>query len=235
MPDSTVATRIIAALDLPTWDEARPLVQALMPRVRLFKVGITLFVREGRRPVDELHDMGAEVFLDLKLHDIPMQVAGAAAAAAGLGVRWLSLHTAGGARMLTEACAAVAGTRTELLGISVLTSLDQADLEGIGVEHTPAEAVEMRARLAAETGIHGLVCSPLEIARARAILGPDRSLVTPGIRLDPMAAGDDQKRVLGPAEALAAGASHLVMGRALVRATDPGAALARLEEALNDV
>ena len=235
MTDKTVATRIIAALDLPTWEEARPLVQALMPRVRIFKVGITLFVREGRRPIDELHEMGAEVFLDLKLHDIPMQVAGAAAAAAALGVRWLSLHTSGGERMLREACEAVAGTPTELLGISVLTSLDREDLAAIGVDHAPAEAVALRARLAAKAGLHGLVCSPLEIALAREALGPDRALVTPGIRLDPLAAGDDQKRVLGPAEALRAGASHLVMGRALVRATDPGAALARLEEALADV
>jgi len=223
---------VIAALDVPTWDEARAVVKRLRPRVRLFKVGLTLFVQEGRRAVDELHDLGVDVFLDLKLHDIPMQVAGAVANAARLNVRWLSLHTAGGLRMLADARAALpAGSRTRLLGISVLTSLDQADLGAIGVDRPLADVVEARAQLAARAGIHGLVCSPHEIARVRSVLGPDADVVTPGIRLE---AGptDDQKRVLTPAEALKAGASHLVIGRALTKPADPGAVLAALEQAM---
>jgi orotidine-5'-phosphate decarboxylase len=223
---------VIAALDVPTWDEARAVVARLRPRVKLFKVGLTLFVKEGRRAVDELHDQGVDVFLDLKLHDIPMQVAGAVANAAALGVRWLSIHTAGGLRMLADARAALPeGSPTRLLGISVLTSLDQADLGQIGVDRPLADVVEARARLAGQAGIHGLVCSPHEIARVRAVLGPGADVVTPGIRLE---AGpvDDQKRVLTPAEALRAGASHLVIGRALTKPGDPGAVLAALEQAL---
>jgi orotidine-5'-phosphate decarboxylase len=223
---------VIAALDVPTWDEARAVVARLRPRVKIFKVGLTLFVKEGRRAVDELHDQGVDVFLDLKLHDIPMQVAGAVANAAALGVRWLSLHTAGGLRMLADARAALPeGSPTRLLGISVLTSLDQADLAAIGVDRPLADVVAARAHLAAQARIHGLVCSPHEIARVRAVLGPDADVVTPGIRLE---AGpvDDQKRVLTPAEALRAGASHLVIGRALTKPGDPGAVLAALEQAM---
>ncbi len=229
---SKLETVVIAALDVPTWDEARAVVKRLRPRVTKFKVGLTLFVQEGRRAVDELHDQGVEVFLDLKLHDIPMQVAGAVANASKLGVRWLSIHTAGGLRMMADARAALPqGSPTRLLGISVLTSLDQDDLGRIGVDRPLADVVEARARLAAEAGIHGLVCSPHEIARVRAVLGPAADVVTPGIRLE---AGpvDDQKRVLTPAEALKAGASHLVIGRALTKPTDPGAVLATLDQAI---
>ena len=227
-----ITRHVIAALDAPTWEEARPVVQRLWPRVRTFKVGLTLFVREGARPVAEIQSLGADVFLDLKLHDIPMQVAGAVAAAARLGVRWLSLHTAGGERMLRDAVAALPqGASTGLLGISVLTSLDQEDLRAIGVDRSLADAVTARAALASKAGIHGLVCSPHEIALVRERLGPDAAVVTPGIRL---ATGPvhDQKRVMGPAEALRAGASHLVIGRALTDAGDVGAALAAFEEAL---
>ncbi len=231
---------VIAALDVPTWDEARAVVKRLRPRVTKFKVGLTLFVQEGRRAVDELHDQGVEVFLDLKLHDIPMQVAGAVANASKLGVRWLSIHTAGGLRMMADARAALPqGSPTRLLGISVLTSLDQDDLGRIGVDRPLADVVEARARLAAEAGIHGLVCSPHEIARVRAVLGPSADVVTPGIRLEAgpvpsalLGASDDQKRVLTPAEALKAGASHLVIGRALTKPADPGAVLATLDQAI---
>jgi len=195
-------------------------------------VGLTLFVREGARPVSEIQALGADVFLDLKLHDIPMQVAGAVAAAARLGVRWLSLHTAGGERMLLDAMEALPEDgRTGLLGISVLTSLDQDDLRAIGVVRALPEVVAARAALAAKTGLQGLVCSPHEIRLARAALGPGPAIVTPGIRLE-AGAVHDQKRVTTPAAALAAGASHLVIGRALTATADVGAALAALEEAL---
>jgi orotidine-5'-phosphate decarboxylase len=229
---TTIDRVVIAALDVPAWDEARAVVKRLRPRVTKFKVGLTLFVQEGRRAVDELHDLGVEVFLDLKLHDIPMQVAGAVANASKHGVRWLSIHTAGGLRMMADARAALPqGSPTRLLGISVLTSLDQGDLASIGVDRPLADVVEARARLAAEARIHGLVCSPHEIARVRAVLGPDADVVTPGIRLEP-GATDDQKRVLTPAEALRAGASHLVVGRALTKPADPGAALDDLARAI---
>jgi orotidine-5'-phosphate decarboxylase len=250
--------RLIAALDSPTWEEACPHVQRLAPRVKLFKVGLTLFVREGRRAVEEVQALGGQVFLDLKLHDIPMQVAGAVENAARLGVRWVSVHTAGGERMLSDAreAALKAGGGTGLLGISVLTSLDQADLGAAGIDRPLSEVVAARARLAARAGIAGLVCSPQEIRLVRPLLNPGQVLVIPGIRLPetvaPARSGalqterggawgapvppnpDDQKRVMGPIEALRAGADFLVMGRALVGAPDPMAVLARLEAEWND-
>jgi orotidine-5'-phosphate decarboxylase len=168
---------------------------------------------------------GHRVFLDLKFHDIPNTVAGAVRSAAGLGVHMMTVHAAGGPAMLAAAREAVAGRDNppELLAVTVLTSMDAAQLHATGIESLPAEQVERMARIALAAGFRGLVCSPMEIARMRAIAGPDAVLVIPGIRPAGAEVGD-QKRIATPAEALRSGASYLVVGRPITQAPDPAAA-----------
>ena len=176
--------------------------------------------------------LGLPVFLDLKLHDIPNTVAGAVREVGRLGVTMLTLHAAGGREMLEAATAAAAGapTRLALLGVTVLTSLDEADLQATGVAAQPAEQVLRLGRLALDAGLSGLVCSPLEIATLRDALGGVPRLVVPGIR--PSTGGDDQKRTMGPAEALTAGADILVIGRPITQAASPGEAAAAIARQL---
>jgi orotidine-5'-phosphate decarboxylase len=174
---------------------------------------------------------GRDVFLDLKFHDIPNTVAKAVGEAARLGVRIVDLHASGGAAMMTAARAEVTRVcrrerlrRPLLLAVTVLTSLDGADLRAVGVTADPARQVVRLARLAARSGMDGVVCSPREIAPLRRALGRRFTIVTPGVR-PPGAAVGDQKRVLTPGEAVAAGADHLVVGRPILQATDPVAAV----------
>ena len=229
--------RIFVALDTPDAARARSLARALAGRVGGFKVGLEAFVANGPSLVRELHDGGHVVFLDLKLHDIPNTVAGAAGAAARLGVAYLTVHALGGPSMIAravEACrehAPVGGPAPVVLAVTILTSPDDASLARIGVDGTCAQAVPRLAALAREAGATGLVCSPLEIAAARAA-HPDGVLVVPGIR--PAVPGprkpDDQARVATPAEAVRAGADRIVVGRPITEAADPAAAAEAIAE-----
>ena len=205
-------SKLIVALDVDTYDAATGLVESLAENVTIYKVGSQLFTREGPRMVEYLAGQGKQCFLDLKFHDIPNTVAKAVTAAGALpGVMMLTLHTAGGAEML-QAAADVAD-RPRLLGVTVLTSTG-GDVQ--------AEVLR-RAQLARECGLDGIVASARELPALRAALGPEFWIVTPGIR---PAGADlaDQKRVVTPGEAIAAGASYLVIGRPIVAAPDPAAA-----------
>ena len=215
--------RIIVALDFSSGAEALALAGRLAGRGLVMKVGLELFTREGPPLVRELRARGCEVFLDLKLHDIPNTVAKATEAAAALDVTFLTIHGCGGPAMLKAAVAA-AGERTKLLAISVLTSLDDADLAAVGVPGGAREQVLRLAGVAAAAGVPGLVCSPQELTALRTGAGAGLTLVTPGIRGPGDAAGD-QKRTMSPGEAVSAGADYLVVGRPITRSADPVSAV----------
>lgn len=199
-------------------------------RAGVLKVGLEAFLRFGASAVVEARATRARLFLDLKLHDIPNTVAGAVEAAAALGVDYLTIHAGGGPAMI-EAAARAANGRLAILAVTVLTSLDTAELARLDLPGTAAERALAWARLAREAGAQGVVCSPLEVAALRTELPRPFLLVTPGIR--PSGAGaDDQRRTATPAQALADGADLLVIGRPLTRAGDPAAALDQLAREL---
>jgi orotidine-5'-phosphate decarboxylase len=223
--------RIIVALDVDSLREAARVVRLLAPHVQCFKVGKQLFVHAGPDVVRLVQRAGRDVFLDLKFHDIPNTVAKAVLEAARLGVRFVDLHASGGPAMMEAAGAEVRRAcrreglrRPELLAVTVLTSLDAADLRAVGVPAPPARQVLRLARLAARAGMDGVVCSPHEIAVLRRALGRRLTIVTPGVRPPGTAAGD-QKRVLTPGAAVAAGADYLVIGRPVLQAAEPAAAV----------
>jgi orotidine-5'-phosphate decarboxylase len=219
--------RLAFALDYPTLAEARRGAARVRGAVGVVKVGLELFVREGPPAVKLGAELDADVFLDLKLHDIPETVERAVASAAELGARYLTLHAAGGPRMLERAARRAETSGLVLLAISVLTSLDAEDLERIGSDPDPARQALRLGRLARESGVPGIVCSPAEVGALRAALGPDSVLVTPGIR-SAGAAADDQKRTATAGQAIRAGASLLVVGRPIRDAADPHAAASAL-------
>lgn len=224
----TSADRLCLALDVPDLAAAERWVERTRHAIGTYKIGLELYCAEGRRALQRLRAAGApRLFLDLKLHDIPHTVAAAVRALADAGVDDLTVHTAGGPTMLAAARDAAREAGIRLLAVTVLTSLDAPALAATGVDRPIADLVRRRAHLAVELGITGLVCSPHELADLRADLGPDLHLVTPGIRLDDSPA-DDQKRTATPRAALAAGATRLVIGRALTAAPDPERALAAL-------
>ena len=223
---TTPAARIIPALDTPDPDRAAALATALASGCGPVKLGLELFTAQGPAAMRRITPL-APVFLDLKLHDIPNTVAGAVRSLLPLHPAMLTLHAGGGAPMIAAARAAAeaAGAdRPILLAVTVLTSLDAATLAATGVAGSPAEQVLRLARLAYEAGADGLVCSPQEVAAIRAALGPDPLLVVPGVRPAGSAA-DDQARTATPAEAIAAGADWIVVGRPITGAADPVAAL----------
>ncbi|HEX9093101.1 MAG TPA: orotidine-5'-phosphate decarboxylase [Coriobacteriia bacterium] len=229
MPD-----RIIVALDTPDAQSALDLASSLRGRARWLKVGMTLFCGEGPAVVHALSDMGFDVFLDLKLHDIPHQVEGAARALGGLGVGMVTVHAAGGPAMVAAAVkgaaagAARAGVpRPAVLAVTVLTSLDAVALASTGVRDDPSEQVRRLTALAIAAGADGVVCSPQEVAEARNLVGPRALVVTPGIR-PVWAEVGDQARVASPAAAFSSGASHIVVGRPVTGAKDPAAAFDRI-------
>jgi orotidine-5'-phosphate decarboxylase len=220
---------IIAALDVPTVQQALELAQQLAPVVGAFKIGKELFTSAGPDIVRRVRDTGASVFIDLKFHDIPNTVAKAVAAAVRLDVQMLTIHASGGSEMMRAAEQAAQQTAAQLgrpaplvLGVTVLTSQDSNTLAELGGETDVAKQVERLALLAAKSGLRGLVCSPLEIVALRRILPPQMQLVTPGIRTGAEKA-DDQKRTLTPREAINAGASWLVIGRPITAAANPRA------------
>jgi len=225
---------IIVALDVPDLDAALRLVEQLAPVVGAFKVGKELFVSAGPEIVRRIRATGAAVFLDLKFHDIPNTVARAVNAAVRLDVQMLTVHTSGGRAMLEaaeksaqESAAQMGHNAPLVLGVTVLTSLDSNELAEVGVEPNVGRQVERLAMLAVKAGLRGLVCSPLEIAALRQFLPSETQLVTPGIRAAD-AKADDQKRTMSAPEAIAAGASWLVVGRPLCAAPNPREAAERM-------
>jgi len=225
---------IIVALDVPTAEEALELARDLSGSVGAFKIGKELFVSAGPEVVRAIQEEGGAVFLDLKFHDIPNTVAKAVSAAALLEVRMLTVHTSGGPAMLAaaaEAAQAAAGEAPLVLGVTVLTSMDGEDLRAVGQSENSTEQVERLARLAVNNGLRGLVCSPRELPVLRSALPEEVQLVTPGIRPVGSTAGD-QKRTLTPAEAMAAGADWLVIGRPITAAANPRKAAEEILEGL---
>lgn len=217
--------RLIVALDVPDAAAAHALATRLEGRCQWFKVGLELFVAAGPAVLEPLLKQGHSIFLDLKFHDIPNTVAGAVRSAAGLGVQMMTIHAGGGPAMLQAAKAALEGMPKppELLAVTVLTSMDAAQLDATGIGDLPSVQVERLARLGLAAGIRGFVCSAEEVAAVRGLTGPDGVLVVPGIR--PAGAGiGDQKRVATPADTLRAGASFLVVGRPITQAADPAVA-----------
>ena len=215
--------KLILALDVDRADDALALVRRLKDQLSFFKVGSQLFTREGPAFVRALRSEGVDVFLDLKLHDIPQTVRKAMEAAVALDARFVTVHASGGLEMLHAAQGAVKGTRTSILAVTVLTSLEDDQLQQIGFDRTAAEQAVRLARLAVLAGVRGLVCSPHEIELIRAQVPERVTLVTPGVR----SASDglqDQKRTLSASEALRLGADHLVIGRPITKAADPVAA-----------
>jgi orotidine-5'-phosphate decarboxylase len=212
--------RIFVALDTGDRERALDLARRLEGRVGGFKVGLEAFVALGPSIVREIAAQGLPVFLDLKLHDIPNTVAGAAAAASRLGASFLTVHALGGAEMIRRAVDAFPDAC--ILAVTILTSHDEESLSRLGIAGPPSEAVARLAAIAREAGAGGLVCSPLEIAQARRA-HPAGTLVVPGIR-PAGSAPDDQARVATPAAAIRAGATRLVIGRPITGAADPAAA-----------
>ena len=220
---------LILALDCETADEAAPLLRQLSGRLRWVKIGLQMFTAYGPDYVRRVADQGFNVFLDLKLNDIPNTVAKAVQSLAPLPIGMLTLHTSGGREMMEWAVKAQRQHKPDLLllGVTVLTSMDDAALNATGVLGSAAAQVERLARLAATAGMSGLVCSPHEVAPLRAALPAGVQLVTPGVRPADSAA-DEQKRVMTPADAARAGSNFIVVGRPILRAADPAEAATRI-------
>ncbi len=228
-----MTTPVVVALDFPAAAQALQLAERLPPQLCRLKVGKELFTRAGPALVEKLQQMGFEVFLDLKFHDIPNTVAGAVRAAAELGVWMVNVHVAGGRRMMEAAGEALQGRshRPLLIGVTVLTSMSDQDLAELGYAESPHERVLRLAALAASSGLDGVVCSALEAKGLRRERGDGFCLVTPGIRMAGDDAGD-QRRVVTPSDAIAMGSNYLVIGRSITGAVDPLVALQRIHAEL---
>ena len=228
--------RLIVALDVSSAAQARQIVQSIGESASTYKIGKQLFTAEGPQIVRDLVASGRKVFLDLKFHDIPNTVAGAVAEAAKLGVSMLTVHASGGSKMLKAAAAAAAQSATQpmVLAVTVLTSLSDADLAEIGVSGHVQTQVLRLGSLARAAGCGGLVASGQETRELRRELGSDFAIVTPGVRPTGTAAGD-QARVLTPKEAIAAGATYLVVGRPILEASDPAKAAEAIVSEIGEV
>jgi orotidine-5'-phosphate decarboxylase len=225
----TTDPKVIVALDFSNADEALNLVRKLDPAQCRVKVGKELFTRTGPALVEQLQQMGFELFLDLKYHDIPNTTAQACRAAAELGVWMVNVHALGGRRMMEAAREAVSGCHHQplLIAVTILTSLDGPELLEVGLSGDPVDNVVRLARLAEASGMDGVVCSPQEVSTLREIVDSEFRLVTPGVRPAGAAAGD-QKRITTPGDAMRLGSSYLVVGRPITQAEDPLAALANI-------
>lgn len=222
--------RLIFALDVDNLEAARAWVELLQGQVGVFKIGKQLFTRCGPDVVQMVSSAGAEVFLDLKYHDIPNTVAMAGLEALKLGVKMFNVHALGGFEMMAKLVAEIDAVcprdnpqRPLLLAVTILTSSNDETLRDIGIDRPVSEMVPRLARLAQKAGMDGVVASPKEVALIREACGPDFAIVTPGVRPS-FASQDDQKRVLTPGDALRCGADYLVIGRPISAATDPVAA-----------
>lgn len=232
--DAPADPRLIVALDLPDADQARALVERIGDAASHYKIGLELAMTPAYFGLlDWLLAQGCQVFCDLKLHDIPATVGRAVARLADSGAQLLTVH-AGQTAMLEAAARAAQGSQLRVIAVTALTSLDQTDLEQLGI-HTPLHAlVPHHARRAADAGLAGVVCSGHEAAAVRSAIGPDACIVTPGIRPAATGTTQDQKRVMTPAAAIAAGASHIVVGRPIRDAEDPAAAARAIQDAIVD-
>jgi orotidine-5'-phosphate decarboxylase len=231
--------RIIAALDVPGPAAAAALAARLAGHVGMYKVGLELFVAHGRGALEAVRPFGLPIFLDLKLHDIPQTVEAAARAAGALGAACITVHASGGAAMVDAARSGLAAgaqkagaAAPKLLAVTLLTSLGTDDVASVGFAGSPAQAALRLARLAMRAGADGIVCSPEEVAEIRRELGPEPLLVVPGIRPEGMSVGD-QRRTGTPRDAIAAGATHIVVGRPLRDAPDPAAAADAIAAAID--
>jgi orotidine-5'-phosphate decarboxylase len=236
---SSVKDRLIVALDVPDRDRALRLVEQLSGAVGMFKIGSQLFTAEGPQLVREVVGSGERVFLDLKFHDIPNTVAGAVESTARLGVSILNVHTLGGSEMMRAAAHAVGDrglmwiTRPAVLGVTVLTSMDRADLADVGITSDLRAEVVRLATLARDSGLDGIVASPHEIRLIRECITAERFIIlTPGIRPE-WSEQRDQKRIAAPADAIREGADFIVIGRAITDSPDPRAAADRILEEIS--
>ena len=225
---------IFCALDTTDVGQALAWARAIKPYVGGLKIGLEFFNANGPQGVAKVVEVGLPVFADLKLHDIPNTVAGGIRAVLPLGISIVNVHAAGGEAMLraaADAATTAVAKRPKVIGVTMLTSLDQSDLTATGVTGTPTEHVTRLAKLAKSAGLDGVVCSAHEIAPLRQALGPDFMLIVPGIRPAGAAVGD-QKRVMTPREAVQLGATILVIGRPITAATDPAAAARAIHDDL---
>jgi orotidine-5'-phosphate decarboxylase len=235
MTKESRARRIIVALDQEDIGAARRLVRELSGLISFFKVGSELFSAAGPAAIEMVREAGADVFLDLKYHDIPNTVSRAVGRAASYGVTLVNVHALGGLEMMRAAADAAlsADRKTLVIGVTVLTSMDAADLERVGIGSPPDAEVSRLARLAREAGLAGVVSSAREVGRLREELGPDFILVTPGIRPAGADAGD-QKRIVTPRQAFDSGADYIVVGRPIAAAPDPHVAAERIIEEIGE-
>ena len=224
-------SKVIIALDTTDEQKALELVKLLKHKVSVFKVGLELFCSEGPEIVNKINDLGCKVFLDLKFHDIPNTVAGAARAALSTGAFMFNVHASGGREMMRKVRETVDSAELPekpiVIAVTVLTSLDESDLNDINISKSPLEQVKTLALLTKESGLDGVVASPREITAIREVAGQDFVIVTPGVRPAWAQAGD-QKRIMTPAEALDAGASYIVVGRPVTAAPNPVEAIDKL-------
>lgn len=222
-------TKVFCAIDAKDFDSAKALVTKIAQLDIGLKLGLEFFIAEGLSGINKIRELSGgrhEIFLDLKLHDIPNTVAGAVRSALSCAPDYLTIHTSGGFEMMTAAVDAAAG-KIKLLGVTVLTSLDNAALGAVGQQTPVDNQVSTLAALAAKAGLSGVICSPHEIARLRSEHTADFQLVVPGIRPADSAAGD-QKRIMTPEQAMRAGADYLVIGRPITQAADPAMAAANI-------
>jgi orotidine-5'-phosphate decarboxylase len=225
------AGKLIVALDVSSKKDALRLVEQLLPNISFFKIGLQLYTAEGPAVVRAISEAGTRVFLDLKLHDIPHTVAKAVESAGNLGVEMLTIHLSGGVEMIRAAAAARQG-KTLLLGVTVLTSMDQSALREIGIPNKIQDQVSRLSKLGVENGIDGLVASPHEAKSLRRDFGDKIKIVVPGVRPS-WSAAEDQKRIMTPRQALEAGADYLVIGRPIIAHPNPTEAVKNILGELN--
>ncbi|MGB9736350.1 MAG: orotidine-5'-phosphate decarboxylase [bacterium] len=231
MDSVEISKKIIVAIDDTSRERINNIVELTAPFVSIYKIGSITFTAHGPSILEELKQKGKDVFLDLKYFDIPNTVSKAVMEAVKYGVKMLTLHTLGGEEMLKSAVEASAG-RTILLGVTLLTSMDQSQLNKFGINASVSDMVEKLALLAVNAGVDGLVASGYEVGRLRNVLGNKPIIVVPGIRLKDKVAGDDQKRIVSPKEAFDAGANYIVMGRPITESKNPGDVLRQIINAL---
>lgn len=228
----TLESPVFCAIDTPDKEKAVDLASKLKGQVGGLKVGLEYFMANGPQGYAPFKELGVPLFLDIKLHDIPNTVAGAIKSVLHLEPDYITIHTSGGPAMMkaaADAASTATGKRPKLLGVTVLTSLDEGDLSSVGQDNNTAAQVERLALLAKESGLDGIVCSPAEVANLRKVCGPDFVLMVPGIR-PAWAAANDQKRIMTPKDAMEAGATHLVIGRPITGADNPAEAAQRVNQ-----